>query len=416
MHTKPAGETSCHDPSDIAQRAAHGGLARFVRELRWQGARPPSQDRILGNLCVAAAEVLHEEARKPDKPFTRLVSDFVGWRSTASPSEQVGIFRSAAQDFVLPDLEALARLKDVEACKTLWHTIHTSVDGSYSALGSKFLYHAVASKVQTTVYKRNRHVEVLGQLGGLTSVLDVGCGSMVGTNWLAVKNSFQEVFGAEKVRVMSRNASGELEEHAALMNGYNTLLNRPSLWNVIRGTDLFDVRDPNVRAWTLSSLRPEAELLNPDFMSRMQALNKVHLPNVGFEPGDFSRDDLMVDFDSRFAGEQYDAVVFSTVFHQLPSEIRAAMSRRAIEKYLKPGGKLIYQDFAHKRKGELAFYSRWHIPYRYRTYVYDTAFPELGVQELFLSSDSRCEEIRVGRGLYVKDGVPAPVSQLILAA
>lgn len=416
-------------PSTISDRAAQKGLTLFVQELRAQHRRPPGGDRVIRGLCGAAVGLLEEEAAADRRPFTALVKDFITWREALTPSDQVGIFRSVAQnhEYVraaengFPEEGFPHGWEDEARCRqTLLEIVDTMDNMTDMKEAGRLGYHFAVSRASTTIWGRERQMEWLGQLLGLQSVLDVGCGAMLGTKWLAMKNEFQERFGPETVRIVHKvrqvNKAGQpvvsMETEPVLQQGCDALLKRHSHWEVVRGCDKQDFSDRIIRDWSLSSMQPENELGNPEVMARVRYLAETDSPKAGFAVGDFTSPEGMRDFDEQFKGEKYDAVFMSTVLYQLPPKGRAAMLRMA-RRYLSPEGIIVVQDFAHVKLGQLAIYSEWHKPYRYRTYVYMPKYPKLGMQEVFLSYDSRCKTVQVGKGLLVFGGEPVPIADLL---
>lgn len=374
----------------------------FLRELGRQTVRPPGEDRAIGAMCIAAYDLLQR-----DGPFQTAVNDLLTVRANETPSNQVGDFRATIQTELLSDSANFPldpKYEQPDAWRQAMETLgERYVSAAFSSpeeerRSERLSYNLLFRRCQTNVPERALPVEYVAQtrrerFANGVRWLDIGCGIMEGQALLLAK----ERHGVPAVQVV------DTPNEQAATSRVQELLERDSIFTESVGVDLTDAYDQNTYAWSRGSLRP-SELKNEAFMQRFDALAAERLRSdqttipTSFFQGDALSDADMTELMAAQKGQKFHLVSALTTLHQTPHRQHELLQRG--RELLTDDGLLVISDFAwvHPRAQvaqQLNFYRHWHRPFNYRTFIWDAAEPQAGLQEIIRSKNSRCDTFQI---------------------
>ncbi|MEO7617425.1 MAG: class I SAM-dependent methyltransferase [Candidatus Saccharibacteria bacterium] len=250
--------------------------------------------------------------------------------------------------------------------------------------------------VQSNVSERYKAFKLVlmlmkDRLGEMPSVLDVGCSRNHGLKKLALNLPFQPLEIASPLRIKGSTRIG-LESHL------NTLLRQDFGLSYGIGSDIVPIDMAEQASWVRNCSFYPGELLNTASVSEYDYLDNNEWDIVSFQQGDFVGKGLFGDDD--YEGV-FDAITVSAFMYQL-SDAERKQVRANLRRYLRPGGIIIYQDFAQQGyvNSELDFEENWFSShYPYRTLI---EFEDKGEElfEVFRWQNGRCKRVMIGNDFY----------------
>lgn len=415
-----------------------------MNEARQQEKNPPSGDQYIAAHFGALRQL------PSNHPYNQVLQNIFSLRFdrrySVSPYSSVSKFNEAGTS-------EMAGMERTINCYYLIQTIpgfrYEGYDApeawepSFRAIGEMVLdpecnddiaehleYNLMTRKVQTNIPQRYGPLELVFQLlserfENKIEWLDVGSGIMEGPRQILLKNDYPLKFN----EVRQLGYDGSEEKAAELTAKVNRIMNLPSIIKHCVGTDLQNVYlsrgeiyDPRTLEWCVASLRPK-EFRDKAFMDRFLGLLKgeVH-DRLSFQRVNLADETMVENFRKKSPVQSFDAISMITMSHQQTKADRVRQFEQA-QALLKPGGIIFIQDFAYLRRPyrgrpqsikALEIYSDWHSePYRYNSFIYDSLRPDLGLQLIFQSRDSRSKELTLGAGKLCIKNELLPVSRVI---
>ncbi|MDB5168964.1 MAG: hypothetical protein JWO41_320 [Candidatus Saccharibacteria bacterium] len=281
----------------------------------------------------------------------------------------------------------------------------------------------VADSVDTSPFSRANPDEVLMQLvaerwpNGVR-MLDCGAGMLTTVNQILQKNDHP----MGPINVYDGTGLGHSKSEwtvsTKLTAGANYLLAQDHTIDWVLAVDLNEpYRKDHAYKWARGLLRG-SELDNPEFMKTYDALAAQPHPKLSYQRLDLTDEKDVETLRAKLDGERFELITMSTVLHQLSKHDRQTMIGAARE-FLAPGGLLLIKDFAWVQSTNprtLYYYKHWHKRGRYRAFIYDPLFPNLGFQEYCRANDSRCKDLAIGAGHIAIKGELHKIEDLLFEA
>lgn len=416
--------------------AAEAGV-KAMREVMGQLAEyPPNGDEYVAAECKGML-VLDEE----HEGFRALVRLFAHSRNVVpritraqpgmGPAEAVGILRAIYQDSMLnhsmglSEAEQFPRGRD-DPAMCIRDIEEILSDESRLAYFRTNLMRK-DRRVQTNRASRYATVEIMGQLLGKTSLIDIGSGILQGPEQLYHKDRYPFA----PVSIHTGNTKHAPRDIDATIRA-NELLKRSRVFRTLFANDIVSPYDLGTHTWTKASLRP-TEMLNKEFMDRVDAFAEATLsdrnnphPRIPFFEGDFTSEEEMAPLMEAVGDDdanKLDSASMITFPHQIgdlqqfdpdPALHNTIIGRA--RKLLRPDGVILVQDFVFERKNYLNFYADWR-PGHYKMFALQMDDPRQRWQELFVALDvSQCRYLRLGKGSLYINGEYVPIRDALLNA
>jgi hypothetical protein len=163
------------------------------------------------------------------------------------------------------------------------------------------------------------------------------------------------------------------------------------------GSDRVPLDDEDAKRWAFSSSHYPIDLFDVSGTMRYRRIDEAEVPNVGFAQFDPLKEELPPEYH-----HAYDAVICSTMWHQVPKEERPKLEEE-VKRYLDPEGLglLLVTDFAvvDPVSGDIIPLDYWYVepdrPFPYAAIMKNMFEPGAKPEVYMEFTNSRCEEGRL---------------------